>query len=114
MAYIFIDFLIEFDEKGRPIKKTPTKRSLFSFKKPELNTEVAEKVAILVLPERSFTKNVRSLRGYSKLRNRHLEMLGYRVVLVDPLEWNSMYMSIPTVKNDYLEQCIYAKKEAKN
>ena len=37
-------------------------------------------------------------------------MLGYRVVLIDPQHWNSMYMSEPYAKNDFLENSIFSKQ----
>jgi hypothetical protein len=72
--------------------------------------EVGDRIAVLLLPTNAFTKNVRSLKGFYKLRTRHLEILGYRVVLVDPQHWNSMYMSEPLAKNDFLENAIFSHR----
>lgn len=52
----------------------------------------------------SFCQNDHTqLRGPEVLRERHLEMLGYRVVQVNYNEWNSMYMSVPGAKMNYLK-----------
>ena len=116
-----IDFLIEFDTKGRPIKKRPKRRSIFSFSKSKTDnssavegSNVGERVAILVLTDQAYSKHVRRLRGFARQKVRHLEMLGYRVILVDPQQWNSMYMSEQAVRNDFLEQCIYVRDRARN
>lgn len=47
--------------------------------------------------------NSNQLRGPEILRERHLEMLGYKVVQVNHNEWNSLYMSVPGAKLNYLK-----------
>lgn len=46
------------------------------------------------------------LRGVEYLRERHLEILGYKVVHINLNEWNSMYMNLPGAKNDYLRNLL--------
>ena len=50
-----------------------------------------EKVAIIVHYPDSYTiGEERRLIGYFKLRRRHLEIEGIRVVEIDPWKWNSL------------------------
>lgn len=46
------------------------------------------------------------MRGQEILRERHLEMLGYRVVQVSYSEWNAMYMNVPGAKVTYLKNLL--------
>jgi len=100
---------VEFDTKNRPIKKTRHRNFFFNF--APVNTKpdpkVKYKVAILVLSPSCYTKHCRSLKGLDKLCRRHLEMLGYHVVFIDPQHWNSMYMAEPSAKCNYLESQIF-------
>lgn len=106
------DFLIEFDKSGKPIKKNKPKRliSLHNLRSPKDTVEVGESVGLIVLPLSAYTAHTRSLKGYYILRKRHLEMLGYRVIQIDPQHWNSMYMT-ELAKAEYLESAIFDKKE---
>jgi len=77
----------------------------------EIAGEVGDRVGILILSPSSFTTNVRSLRGYCHLRKRHLEMLGYRIIQIDPQHWNSMFMTQLT-RAEYLERVIFEKRDS--
>lgn len=62
------------------------------------------RVAILLLKRDAFCQNDnRQVRGPQILRERHLEMLGYKVVQVNYSEWNAMYMNVPGAKMNYLK-----------
>lgn len=64
-------------------------------------------MAILLLKIDAFCQNNRNqLRGQEILRERHLEMLGYKVVQVNYSEWNAMYMSVPGAKVTYLKNLL--------
>lgn len=66
------------------------------------------RVAILLLKIDSFCQNNRTqIRGPEVLRERHLEMLGYKVVQVNYNEWNSMYMSLPGARQNYLKELLH-------
>lgn len=65
-------------------------------------------MAVLILSKSSFTKSTRSIRGQLKLRRRHLEILGYEVIEIDPMYWNSMFMSENSVRHSFLESKLYA------
>jgi len=109
--YYKLDFLIEFDEKDRPVKKDRRQISGF-FQKfrqtQDHELKVRRKVAVLLLSPSCFTRGVRSLKGRFKLRRRHLEMLGYDVIEIDPVYWNSMFMSEQVVRQNFLETKLYA------
>lgn len=64
-------------------------------------------MAILLLKIDAFCQNNRNqLRGREILRQRHLEMLGYRVVQISFNDWNAMYMSLPGAKLNYLKKLL--------
>lgn len=64
-------------------------------------------MAILLLKIDAFCQNSQShLRGQEMLRERHLEMLGYKVVQVNYLEWSALYMSVPGAKLNYLKNLL--------
>lgn len=64
-------------------------------------------MAILLLKIDAFCQNNRSqIRGPETLRERHLEMLGYKVVQVNYNEWNSMYMNLPGARQNYLKELL--------
>lgn len=48
----------------------------------------------------------RNLLGMDLLKERHLQMLGYRVVLITQKAWNSMYMNLPGAKDAFLKDMI--------
>jgi hypothetical protein len=50
---------------------------------------------------------VSQLCGKQQLKQRHLEMLGYKVIGISSSIWNSMYMAEHNAKADYLRQKIW-------
>ena len=40
------------------------------------------------------------------MKQRHLEILGYRVLDIDPLDWNSVRLSDRGAKKGFLQECI--------
>ena len=98
---MFIDFLLQFDNNGHPMKAS---------KRP--SRDAVTKVAIIIHRPKDFTTNVRRLKGSHRLKKRHLEILGYRVINVDPLIWNTMHMSEKLAKNNYLESSIFDKNKS--
>ena len=89
------DFLIKFDEGDNPL---PVKSK---------EEEAEGKLAVIVHHPKDYTSGERRLKGFHKLKRRHLEILGYRVIEIDPLDWNSMRLSEKEAKNDYLQECIF-------
>lgn len=66
-----------------------------------------QRVAVIVLWERNFCENFPQLTGYQLLKNRHLEILGYKLVLVPFFEWNSMKLSERKTKEEFLHAKIF-------
>ncbi|XP_022168362.1 FAST kinase domain-containing protein 1, mitochondrial isoform X1 [Myzus persicae] len=75
------------------------------FKKENKN----EKLVLLLLNEKDLRKTDNEMRGLSKLKQRHLEILGYRVVWIKKSIWNSMFMTEPEAKLSYLKSLIWKK-----
>jgi len=46
------------------------------------------------------------MKGLSKLKQRHLEILGYKVIWIKKAIWNSMFMTEPEAKLSYLKSLI--------
>jgi hypothetical protein len=46
------------------------------------------------------------LKGQEHLKQRHLEILGYKVIHINYSEWNSMYMNVPGAKVNYLKNLL--------
>ena len=70
--------------------------------------EAAGQLAIIVHHLDSYTNGEeRRLKGFHKLRRRHLEALGYRVIEVDPLDWRKLRSSKNRAEVDYLGECIF-------
>lgn len=46
-------------------------------------------------------------KGKRELNIRHLEMLGYKVVVIDKYHWSSMCMSEPLAKENYLNSLLW-------
>ncbi|KAF5301434.1 hypothetical protein FQA39_LY02163 [Lamprigera yunnana] len=72
-----IDYVIELDGNGKCI--IPNSR------------KVGSKVAILVLNESCYTEIEVQLKGQQQLKKRHLELLGYKVVIVNPHKWKLIF-----------------------
>ncbi|CAI6366545.1 unnamed protein product [Macrosiphum euphorbiae] len=68
-----------------------------------------EKLVLLLLNEKDLRKTDNEMRGLSKLKQRHLEILGYRVVWIKKSIWNSMFMTEPEAKLSYLKSLIWKR-----
>ncbi|CAG7642379.1 unnamed protein product, partial [Allacma fusca] len=84
-----IDFLIETNEFGHPVQI----RSKSSQEKVE-----GARIAIIVNTSKDFTNYERKLKGRHVLMKRHLEIMGYRVVSIDPKQWNNFHMRNQSAK----------------
>ncbi len=60
------------------------------------------RVAILIRFPEDYTVNHRSLTGLPQMHQRHLEILGYRVIGIPYHVWNSMSLSSHQAKCEYL------------
>lgn len=61
------------------------------------------RVAILPLFNHSFRFNeTKGLRGFDRLQERHLSILGYNVVQICYREWNSIHMNLPGARENFL------------
>ncbi|XP_005393316.1 PREDICTED: FAST kinase domain-containing protein 1 isoform X2 [Chinchilla lanigera] len=67
----------------------------------------AERIAFEFLNSKAFCRNIPHLKGNPAMKKRHLEILGYRVIQIPHFEWNSMALSIPDARVDYLRQRIF-------
>lgn len=66
------------------------------------------RIAILLPKNDTFCENnIYYMRGTENLKQRHLEMLGYKVVHVNYNEWNSMYMNVPNAKLNYIKKLLH-------
>lgn len=66
------------------------------------------RVAILPLANRSFRLNdKKNVRGFDRLQERHLSILGYDVVQICYREWNSIHMNLPGAREDLLRKYLY-------
>ncbi|PNF15316.1 hypothetical protein B7P43_G00958 [Cryptotermes secundus] len=65
------------------------------------------RIAILLWIKDAFTNGVSQLCGEQQLKQRHLEMMGYKVIGISSSVWNSMYMAEKNAKTDYLRQRIW-------
>lgn len=80
---------------------------MFEFTTHATYTFLFFRVAILLLKLDAFCENsFYFLRGHETLRQRHLELLGYKVVHVKFHEWNSMHMNVSGEKLGYLKSLI--------
>lgn len=64
---------------------------------------------MLLLNDKDLRKIDNEMRGVFKLKQRHLEILGYKVIWVKKSIWNSMFMSEPEAKLSYLKSLIWNK-----
>ncbi|XP_054926137.1 FAST kinase domain-containing protein 1, mitochondrial-like isoform X2 [Dermacentor andersoni] len=74
---------------------------------PAVSRRAHKRIAVLVLGEKSFCENYPQITGHQQLKIRHLEILGYQLVLVPFYEWNSMKLAEPSAKQDYLRGKIF-------
>lgn len=64
-------------------------------------------MAILPLRENSYCRNkTKHLLGEYLLQERHLGILGYRVIQICYREWNSMHMNLPGAKEVFLKKVL--------
>lgn len=75
---------------------------------------VFSRVAIILRTSKDYTTNVVQLKGYQQMKARHLEIMGYRVVEITHSFWNSMFMTEPKAKINYLRNLIWSKQENTN
>ncbi|KAK7864333.1 hypothetical protein R5R35_009176 [Gryllus longicercus] len=69
--------------------------------------------AVLLHADEAFSHNVCSLNGNAQMKKRHLEMLGYEVIEIVQSVWNSMYMSEPGMKYNFINEKVFkSDKEA--
>ncbi|XP_074071868.1 FAST kinase domain-containing protein 1, mitochondrial-like [Macrotis lagotis] len=72
----------------------------------------AQRVALEFLDSRAFCKNTTHLKGRSSMKKRHLEILGYRVIQIPHLEWNSMELSTKDAWMEYLRERMFAEVQS--
>jgi hypothetical protein len=75
---------------------------------------VASRIGILLWDKDAYTNGVSQLCGEQQIKQRHLEMLGYRVIGISSSMWNSMYMAEQTAKTDYLREKIWPSATDRN
>lgn len=69
------------------------------------------RVAILPLLNKSFRMNgYKELRGFDRLQERHLSMLGYSVIQICYREWNSIHMNLPGAREHFLRNFLKKHK----
>ncbi|XP_055689530.1 FAST kinase domain-containing protein 1, mitochondrial [Lutzomyia longipalpis] len=91
-----VDFVLHFDHLQRLI---PPPRA----DDPVKNVS---KIALLLHSNEAFCENSTILRGNEQLKQRHLEILGYRVLHLAQSDWNSMYLSVPGAKSRFLRNLL--------
>ncbi|CAH2305714.1 FAST kinase domain-containing 1, mitochondrial [Pelobates cultripes] len=67
----------------------------------------AQRVAVEFLDSKAFCKNSSHIKGEYIMKKRHLEMLGYHVVQISSLEWNSMELSTKAAWKEYLRKNLF-------
>lgn len=67
-----------------------------------------DRLAIILCKAESYCENppYNQLKGLELLRQRHLEILGHKVVYINYKEWNSMYLSLPGARIQYLKKLL--------
>ncbi|KAM7314429.1 FAST kinase domain-containing protein 1, mitochondrial [Ixodes scapularis] len=95
---------VAFVNEGKPLGDQPLiSKDFVSYSLPSGH----QRVAVIVLWETNFCENFPQLTGYQLLKNRHLEILGYKLVLVPFFEWNSMKLSERKTKEEFLHAKIF-------
>ncbi|KAL1482272.1 hypothetical protein MTO96_014810 [Rhipicephalus appendiculatus] len=92
---------VEFSSSTRERHRVPESQAPAAFHRAH------KRIAVLVLGEKSFCENYPQIMGYQQLKIRHLEILGYQLVLVPFYEWNSMKLAESSAKQDYLHGKIF-------
>lgn len=96
-----VDFLVVLDEKHQPVSwKFQTDQNI-------------KRYAVMLLREDAFSNNVKRLRGYYQMKKRHLEVLGYKIVPIVQTHWNSMFMSEPGMKSEFVMDSIFNENSVK-
>lgn len=90
-----LDFQVQMNENKMPVSI-----------KHQADTNII-RIAILLWGKDAFTSGVPQLCGEQQLKQRHLEMMGYKVIGISSSIWNSMYMAEKNAKTDYLRQRIW-------
>ncbi|PSN37677.1 hypothetical protein C0J52_05617 [Blattella germanica] len=90
-----LDFQVFLDKENKPV----------SIRK-QADSNIT-KIAVLLWDADVYTTNVSQLCGEQQLKQRHLEMLGYKVIGISSSLWNSMYMSESEAKTNYLRKEIW-------
>ncbi|XP_053327113.1 FAST kinase domain-containing protein 1, mitochondrial [Spea bombifrons] len=67
----------------------------------------AQRIAVEFLDSKAFCKNSSHIKGEYAMKKRHLEILGYHVVQISSLEWNSMELSTKDAWKDYLRKKLF-------
>lgn len=63
--------------------------------------------AVLLLENGSYCVNSDTvLRGQEKLKQRHLEMLGFNVIQIQYRDWNKTQMNLPNAKQTFLKKIL--------
>ncbi|KAM9035138.1 FAST kinase domain-containing protein 1, mitochondrial [Sarcophilus harrisii] len=71
-----------------------------------------QRVALEFLDSRAFCKNISHLKGRSAMKKRHLEILGYRVIQIPYVVWNSMELSTKNARMEYLREHLFAEAKS--
>lgn len=72
-----------------------------------INYNLPIRIVVLLLREKDLRKTDNEMKGYPKLKQRHLEILGYRVIWIKKSIWNSMFMAEPEAKLLYLKSLVW-------
>ncbi|XP_063703033.1 uncharacterized protein LOC134832796 [Culicoides brevitarsis] len=68
--------------------------------------EKVTKLAIVPLLPKAFCENSTDLKGSEALKKYHLEVLGYKVVVLMHRDWYSMYLNLPGARQEYLKRLL--------
>lgn len=99
--YFLLDYEVILDQAKKAINPT-----IANIVKPQ---DVGyQRVAILVLQENRFSLNSRHLLGPTQVLVRHIEILGYKTVMIPYYEWNSMALTEWAEKVKYLQKKIFS------
>ena len=91
--YNKVDFEVVLDREGRPVE-------LYSEKGGE--EEGGVRCAVQCYDQAQYTQDTRRLRGPPVLECRLLSSQGWKVVIVNPFDWNSLKLGDPAAKREHL------------
>lgn len=104
-----LDFEVTLSNPKRSIHR-PTKNEKYGYILSATNlillNRLFSRIAILLLNEKHLRKVDNEMRGYARMKQRHLEILGYRVIWIKKSFWNSMFMAEPEAKLSYLKSLL--------